>query len=189
MDEHAADTRTYAAFSGHRALAAGPLIDVAHALASAVEDGTPQVLIFDDVTGEQIELDVREGAETAVREYRLRTASPAQPRPAGRGRPKLGVVAREVTLLPRHWEWLAAQPGGASAALRRLVEAARVDPAEHHRRRRDALYRAMSSLAGDLPDFEEATRALYADDAERFASIVSAWPPDAAAYLLGLKDG
>ncbi len=81
------------------------------------------------------------------------TNQPAEPR--GRGRPKLGVVAREVTLLPRHWDWLNAQPGGASVALRKLVEQARRanGDADRARAAREAAYHFMSAMAGDLPAF------------------------------------
>ena len=104
---------------------------------------------------------------------------------AGRGRPRLGVAAREVTLLPRHWEWLATQPGGASAALRRLVESARKDDAgtDRARLRREAVHRAMTQLAGDLPHYEAALRALYADDAAAVIQIVDNWPTDIALFL------
>ncbi|MBN8798454.1 MAG: DUF2239 family protein, partial [Stenotrophomonas nitritireducens] len=110
-------------------------------------------------------------------------------RPRGRGRPKLGVVAREVTLLPRHWEWLAAQPGGASSALRRLVEEARrrEDGAGGLRQRREAQYRAMLALAGDLPGFEEASRALFAGDTAALAMHFRQWPGDVGNYLASLS--
>ncbi|WP_188590115.1 DUF2239 family protein, partial [Achromobacter denitrificans] len=100
----------------------------------------------------------------------------------------LGVVAREVTLLPRHWDWLAAQPGGASVVLRKLVEQARRDneSADRRRQRQEAAYRFMSAMAGNLPGFEEATRALYAEDRERFAAQVASWPQDVRGYALGL---
>ena len=110
--------------------------------------------------------------------HRRRRKPASEPR--GRGRPKLGVVAREVTLLPRHWEWLNAQPGGASVALRKLVEAARRTNGDADRLRaaRDAAYHFMSAMAGNLTNFEEASRALFADDRRRFTSLIAAWPPD-----------
>ena len=174
---------TYAAFVGHRRLAAGPLLDIARAVCA--HDGAP-VLILDEETGRPVELDTRAGPEAAVAEFLQRTSPPTEPR-TGRGRPRLGVVAREVTLLPRHWDWLAAQPGGASAALRRLVDEARSDPKTRERQARDTLYRMMSALAGDLPGFEEAARALYAGEDERLASIVSAWPRDVADFICRFK--
>ena len=100
------------------------------------------------------------------------------------GRPKLGVVAREVTLLPRHWEWLNGQPGGASVALRKLVEeASRAKVGlDRARRARDAAYRFLTAMAGDMPGFEEAIRALFAGNSEGFQSQTEAWPPDIRDY-------
>jgi hypothetical protein len=147
-----------------------------------------QVLILEDSSGQPVELDLRAGPQAAVEAYFARTAAPARaPRP-GRGRPKLGVVAREVTLLPRHWEWLAAQPGGASAALRRLVEEARRSAAstDEARQAQTTLYRAMSALAGDLPGFEEAARHLFAGDEVSLLELTARWPPDVAAYMARL---
>jgi hypothetical protein len=90
------------------------------------------------------------------------------------------VVAREVTLLPRHWDWLARQPGGASTALRKLVEAARrtVSPAAELRRAQTALYRFMTAMAGDAAGYEEAIRALFAGDRVRFNALTEGWPVD-----------
>jgi uncharacterized protein len=179
------DTPTYTAFAGPELLASGPLSVVAAAAAAALRQRRDPLVVFEDSSGEQVELDLRGGPEAAVAEFQARTGThAAQPRP-GRGRPKLGVVAREVTLLPRHWAWLATQPGGASAALRRLVEDARRMSAAGDRARqaRDALYRVMSVLAGDLPGFEEATRALYAARAADFEDVVRAWPRDIAGYV------
>lgn len=168
------DPAPHAAFAGPRLLALGSLAEVAAALHRAQAEGLP-ALAFDP-QGRQIDLDLR-GTEA---EARARHAAPGQGGARrGRGRPKLGVVAREVTLLPRHWEWLRGR-GGASAALRRLVEAAR--RAEAPAEARDAAFRFMSAAAGDLPGFEEAARALYAGDAEGFAARLSAWPGDLAAH-------
>jgi hypothetical protein len=110
---------------------------------------------------------------------------PSSAEPRGRGRPKLGVVAREVTLLPRHWEWLGAQPGGASVALRKLVEEARRAGGDRDRARaaRDAAYHVM---AGNLPGFEEASRALFADDRRRFAELIAGWPGDIRDHVVNL---
>lgn len=171
------DKGAFTAFLGHRRLAAGDLRVVAQA---AARTDRP-VLIFDDATGQVVDLDLRGSPEQAEAEYRARTAPPR----AGRGRPRLGVVAREVTLLPRHWDWLAAQPGGASATLRRLVDDARREGADvdRTRQRRDALYRVLSALAGDLPGFEGASRALFAADRTAFAHLIADWPADVADYV------
>src|SRR3546814_490284 len=106
--------------------------------------------------------------------------------PRGRGRPKLGVTAREVTLLPRHWDWLAAQPGGASVALRKLVEQAMRDDRQTRRAAQEAAYRVMTALAGDLPGYEEAIRALFAGDRQRFEQQIAGWPADLRDYVTRL---
>ncbi|WP_068876266.1 MULTISPECIES: DUF2239 family protein [unclassified Phenylobacterium] len=182
------DSATFTAFTGQRLAAAGSIEAVAEALAKNADvDSLPQV--FEDATGRPVELDMRHGAAAAVAEYRARTAKPTA-RP-GRGRPKLGVVAREVTLLPRHWDWLAGQPGGASAALRRLVEdARRADPGpDRIRSAREAAYRVMSALAGDLPGFEEASRALFSGDLQDLEARAVSWPTDVRSFVLRLAHG
>ncbi|MBR8296849.1 DUF2239 family protein [Burkholderia cenocepacia] len=193
---------SYTAFDGHRRLASGPLATVALAVRQAAGDAMPgSILIFDDATGRSIDLDLRGTADDIRARYALPSgdASGGAGEPAGagvaeqrgRGRPKLGVVSREVTLLPRHWEWLGAQPGGASVALRKLVEDARRTHAAADRQR-DAQARAyhfMSAMAGDLPGFEEAARALYANDAARLAERIAGWPDDVRDHALALARG
>jgi hypothetical protein len=183
-----ADDAQFTAFEGPRQLVSGSLAKVALTVKKWSDAGSSSaILIFDDQTGRAIDLDLR-GTD---REALLRLPQPASPGNAtlpdslpgearGRGRPKLGVVAREVTLLPRHWEWLGAQPGGASVALRKLVEQARRANGDKDRSRaaRDAAYHFMSAMAGNLPDFEEAARALFADDRHRFVGLIAAWPAD-----------
>jgi uncharacterized protein len=168
---------TLTAFAGFRRIACGPRAEVIAQLRarSARADAVPP-FVFDDRTGDRLDLDLSERA----------AALPADGHETrGVGRPKLGVVAREVTLLPRHWDWLSRQPGGASVALRRLVEEARHVHADRDARRaaREAAYRFMSAIAGDLPGFEEAARALFAGDRARFDGLVGAWPEDLAAHL------
>jgi len=177
------------AFDGERRLASGPLIDVAMAVKAAIAAGAEgPLLVFDDVTGAVIDLDLR-GSRADVAARLAAAGEPPAP-PRGRGRPKLGVVAREVTLAPRHWEWLAAQPGGASAALRRLVEEARRSsaPKDRVRAAQEAAYRFIAAMAGDLPGFEEATRALFANDRQRFERHVAQWPGDVGAYATKLAE-
>ena len=182
--------RLATAFDRERRLASGPLIEVAMAVKAAVVAGAEgPLLVFDDATGAVIDLDLRGSrADIAVR----LAAAPGEPPgpPRGRGRPRLGVVAREVTLAPRHWEWLAAQPGGASAALRRLVEEARRSsgPKDRVRLGQEAAYRFMAAMAGDLPGFEEAIRALFAKDRLRFERHVASWPDDVGAYAARLAE-
>ena len=172
------DQDAYTAFAGQRLLAQGNLLEVAMAAWSA--QGQDHLLVFDDATGRTVDLDLR-GTQPEVAE-RLGGQTPAK---AARGRPKLGVTAREVTLLPRQWDWLATQPGGASAALRRLVDQARRENvnADLARQALKAAHRVMTTLAGDLPDFEESTRAFYARDYGRFREISSRWPSDVASYV------
>jgi len=177
------------AFSGFRRLAAGPLHQVAIAAKAAIELGTAEsVTIYEDATGQLVEVDIR-GSEAEV--IARLSSGLKEPESRGPGRPRLGVVAREVTLLPRHWEWLNAQPGGASVALRKLVEGARRTHSAADRRREEqgAAYRFIASIAGNLPDFEEAARALFADDAARFAEVVAAWPPDLRSHAIRLAFG
>ena len=150
------------------------------------------VAIFSDATGRAIDLDLRGSDDEIVARLppapTLGEAAPAR----ARGRPKLGVVAREVTLLPRHWEWLTTQPGGASVTLRKLVETARRANGDKDRGRAahgDAAYHFMSAMAGDLPGFEEASRALFADERRRFSSLIAAWPHDIRDHILRLGFG
>jgi uncharacterized protein len=175
------------AFEGSRRIASGDLARVALETKQVVDRGGPAaVLIFDDATGEQIEVDFRGTVEDVLR----RLAGTSGEAPRGPGRPKLGVVAREVTLLPRHWDWLNGQPGGASVALRRLVEEARRanEGKDQVRRSQEAAYRFLSAMAGNFPGFEEATRAFFAGDRERFEAIVEPWPADVRDHAKSLAE-
>ena len=167
------------AFQGTSRIASGPLIDVALAVKAAM-DASPDAafLTFDDATGEVVDLDLR-GADAEIAARLVQRAEAAGPA-RGRGRPRVGVVAREVSLLPRHWDWLAQQPGGASQALRRLVDEARRADGDRSQARaaQAAAYKFLSAMAGDLAGFEEATRALFAGDRDRFASHTLSWPAD-----------
>jgi uncharacterized protein len=176
------------AFAGNRRVASGGLGDVAVEVKGLADRGeAAPILVFDDDSGRTIEIDLRGTREQML--ARLATATTWEKAPSvtadasaprGPGRPKLGVVAREVTLLPRHWEWLGMQPGGASVALRRLVEDARRTSGKRDavRHAQESAYRFMSTLAGDLPGFEEATRALFARNAGRFGECIEGWPRD-----------
>ena len=186
----------FTAFAGQRRLANGPITIVALAVKRAEPRASEPLLIFSDATGRAVDFDLR-GSEQDVL-ARLAKLAPAasadagQPsEPRGRGRPKLGVVAREVTLLPRHWEWLSAQPGGASVALRKLVDDARRASGDRDRARlaRDTAYHFMSAMAGNLAHFEEAARALFADDRRRFTSLIADWPADIRDHVVKLAFG
>lgn len=171
----------FVAFAGTTRIAEGDWTQVSRAAWRGLEAAAAgPVLVFDAATGRVADLDPRDRAAA------VEAAEVATPEPAKRGRPKLGVVAREVTLLPRHWDWLAQQPGGASVALRRLVETARkeMSSADERRAARDAAYRFMQAIAGDLAGFEEASRALFADDMAGLAERIAAWPRDVRAQVL-----
>lgn len=174
----------YTAFADQNAVASGELAHVVRATKEFIDRGShAQILIFSDETSQQIEVDFRgtlvEVLERAAVQYGDAPASGSASEKRGPGRPKLGVVSREVTLLPRHWEWLDSQPGGASVALRRLVEAARRvnQGKDRARRSQDAVYRFMTAMAGDFPGFEEALRAFYTGREERLMEIITPWPP------------
>ncbi len=174
------DKKTYCAFAGETLIGSGPLEEMLPQVKRWVDQSeNPMVLIFEDETGRQVDFDLQ-GALDQV----LVRALPVR-QPTGPGRPKLGVVSREVTLLPRHWAWLELQPNGASAALRRMVDQARSnDPGQQRARlAMDATCRFMSAMAGDLPGYEEATRALYAGQRERFEALIQNWPRDIRAHL------
>ena len=179
----------FTAFAGDRLIAAGALEQVALATKKAHDRGDARLLVFSDATGEVVELDLRGTPQDVI--SRLPTPeSDADESPPiqvlGRGRPKLGVTPREVTLLPRHWQWLGDQPGGASAAIRKLVEQAARDNIEIDtaRRKRDAAYKVMYALAGHLPGFEDGLRAFFAGDHVRFEEIARTWPEEIASYAI-----
>jgi uncharacterized protein len=209
------------AFIARRLAVSGPLIEVALAVKDlGATEPTQSILVFDDTTGRVVDLDLR-GNKTEIVERLLRGSSlPAPTTPTsdnppatsdeqpgqlearaeqasqsgeknGRGRPKLGVTAREVTLLPRHWVWLAAQPGGASVTLRKLVEDARRNSGAQQKLRQsqEAAYRFMSAMGGDFPGFEEATRALFADDRAHFEQHMTEWPVDIRNHAIRLAFG
>jgi hypothetical protein len=183
------------AFEGDRRIAAGDLHEVARAAKATLDHHSDTtILVFDGRTGAPIDLDFRGSINDVL--ARLPEGPPASPDdtapPAsrGRGRPKLGVVAREVTLLPRHWDWLAQQRGGASVALRRLVEQARRggDDKDRPRQAQEAAYRFMAAMAGNRPHYEEAIRALFAPDRARFEKLIAGWPVDVRDHALMLAE-
>jgi hypothetical protein len=176
---------TCIAFDGNRLIAEGSVVDVARKVKTLVDrKDDASVLIFDSVTSKIVELDLRGDIDDVLKSVEARLVSAGLPsgdrkeEHRGPGRPKLGVVAREVTLLPRHWEWLEEQPGGASVTLRRLVEEARKSsgPRDRIRAAQESAYRFMNAMAGDLRGYEEALRALYAGDARRFTEQTASWP-------------
>lgn len=202
----------FTSFDGHRRIASGPFEMVTLAVKRVLESGARgTVLMFDDISGRPIDVDTR-GSDhevlarlathpaKAAREAVTAQASDASDSsdggapanlPRGRGRPRLGVVAREVTLLPRHWDWLSEEPGGASVVLRKLVDEARRTQGEQTRRRgaTEAAYHFMSAIAGDMAGFEEATRALFAHQRSRFCELIAPWPADVRDHALSLAFG
>lgn len=172
------------AFEGDRCIASGELSCVALAARKTVaRKNHESLLIFDAATSDPIELDLRGTSDDVLR--RLPVAATDAETPRGPGRPKLGVVAREVTLLPHHWEWLATQPGGASVTIRKLVEhASRANVGKDRiRASQNAAYRFMSVMAGDRSGFEDAARSLFAGDAATFEQLTAAWPKDIRDHL------
>jgi hypothetical protein len=192
-------SQIFTSFDGNRRIASGPLAHVAVHTKRALDGGAVgPVLLFDDSTGRSIDIDMRGSeAEMASRfRFGLGAVSTADPlldavegdTPRGRGRPKLGVVSREVTLLPRHWDWLAAQTGGASVVLRKLVDSARREEGgrESPKKMHERAYHFMSAIGGNLPGFEEASRALFANDQLKLEILTSAWPEDVREHIFRL---
>ncbi|WP_315836582.1 DUF2239 family protein [Bradyrhizobium prioriisuperbiae] len=187
----------YIAFQGDQRIAEGDLRTVARLVKQAADTADGAILVFNAQTSQPIEIDLRGKVEDVL--SRLPSTSSAAPADAeepseaprrGPGRPKLGVVAREITLLPRHWDWLAMQPGGASVAIRKLVEDARKVHGARDRKRsaREAAYRFASVMAGNRPHYEDAIRALFADDQARFAQLTDTWPVDVRDHARRLSD-
>lgn len=198
------------AFEGVVCIASGALRDVAlavklHLDALPSDSMNPQILVLEESTSEVVELDMRGTSDAVLARLVARFAAAPEPTetlpvasseaqnpmampssPKSPGRPKLGVVAREVTLLPRHWDWLGQQTGGASVALRKLVDAARKQSAvrDQLRHGQAVVYKAMVTLASNMPGFEEASRALFADDRARFSALLADWPMDVRDYVL-----
>jgi len=187
-------------FVGHTRIASGRLDQLALSAKRAIEshsDGA--VLIFDNQSGRNIDIDIRGTDKQVLARVQPATTIPLPETTSGndaetggeqrgRGRPKLGVVPREVTLLPRHWEWLGAQPGGASVALRKLVEQAKKAGSESSmiKQAQERAYHFLQAIAGDMPGFEETTRALFKHDRQQFENLMSAWPSDVKDHAMQL---
>ena len=181
---------TCTAFAGAKRIASGGRGQVALAVKDAVErgEGDP-ILVFDDTTSDLVEFDLRGGPADILARLSGAGAAAKRDEPArGPGRPRLGVVPREVTLLPRHWDWLNSQPGGASVVLRKLVDSARKASAGAGgvRLAREAADRFMSAMAGNQPGYEEAARTLYAGDRAGFERVTASWPTDVRHHARGL---
>ncbi|WNJ78522.1 DUF2239 family protein [Cedecea neteri] len=183
---------TLTAFLQRRQIAHGNLSELLRQL-KATPIGNEPVFIFNDQTGKRLDLHVQGDEASAIAAYPELAEQPTEEAAAvkTRGRPKLGVAAKEVTLLPRHWEWLATQPGGASATLRRLIEQARKasEPADNKRHRHESAYQFLHEVAGDLPEYETCLRALFADDEVSFNAAMEGWPQDIRRYAATLAFG
>lgn len=185
------------AFDGDRRIASGGLREIVSAAKEVLERRKDaSILVFDGGTGLPIDIDFRGAIDDVLARLPAIAGAPAAsddagpPAARGPGRPKLGVVAREITLLPRHWAWLAQQTGGASVAIRKLVEEARRTGADKDRIRQaqDAAYRFMSAMAGNRPHYEDAIRALFADDATGFEKLIAEWPLDVRDHISTLAE-
>ncbi len=173
------------AFSEHQKIASGDAAAVALQVKKFLSKNRgSRLLVFEDLTGHQIEFDLR-GTEKEILTRLQESSQEESGDKAGPGRPKLGVVSREISLLPAHWDWLSLQPGGASAALRKLVHEAKKQNSvqDQVRQSQNASHKFMTAIAGNLPQYEEALRALYAQNKTVFESLIGSWPKDIREYL------
>lgn len=189
---HSSPTPSWIAFVRSQKIASGSPATVASSLKALLDaDADAMPLVFDMHSSAPVEIDLRGSLAEILARLPVVGEAAAAATPRQPGRPKLGVVAREVTLLPRHWEWLGSQPGGASVALRKLVEqASRADSgAATQRQAQESAYRFMNAIAGNLANFEEACRALFAGNLPRLAECVADWPEDIRSHVLLLAAG
>jgi hypothetical protein len=186
----------YIAFEGDRRIGSGSLHEVARAAREALDRRQDaSILVFESGSSALVDIDLRGSVDDVLARIPPAVTPPADEdtliaAPRGPGRPKLGVVAREITLLPRHWDWLAQQKGGASVAIRRLVDEARRvnEDADRIRLGQESAYRFMSAMAGNRPHYEEAIRALFAGDPRRFEKLIAEWPADVRDHVAKLAE-
>ncbi|MGH1469812.1 MAG: DUF2239 family protein [Cellvibrionaceae bacterium] len=182
------------AFYQNQRIASGGLQFVANEVKQSLKNEADNANILDSTTGETIEIDFRGSLEAVAKQFTAPSQgnnnlaadeSKKTETAPKRGRPRLGVVAREITLLPRHWDWLKAQQGGASVALRKLVEQARKEneSKDNLKKAQDYLYRFLTTLTAHYPEYEEALRALFAGDAEEFEQQIASWPNDIILHI------
>lgn len=184
------ETLSYTAFENDKLLVTGNLEDVVLQIRKRLKSHPSlKILVFSDDTGKEMDFDLRGSEKEVLEKLKIYLSPEDLDEPVGPGRPKLGVIAREVSLLPRHWEWLATQPGGASATLRKLVEEARKSSTTRDtvKQAQERTYKFMTAIAGNLPNYEEALRALYAKDKARFRTQISDWPIDVKDYIKRLS--
>ncbi|MBN21814.1 MAG: hypothetical protein CL678_11090 [Bdellovibrionaceae bacterium] len=176
----------YSAFDDKTLLVQGELDDVViHIKKHLGKSENSSILIFSDSTGATIDFNFQGTKQDVLKRLDMFRSPKQKSIPSGPGRPRLGVISREISLLPRHWEWLATQSGGASATLRRLVEEAQKKSSQQvsTKQIQERVYKVMSVLAGDLQGYEEALRALYKKDRKTFFSQIEIWPKDIKKYL------
>ena len=181
---------TYTAFEDHKILSQGFLEDVVLKVKKRLEKSPEsQIVIYSDATGKSMDFNFQGSEKEVLKRLEVYT-TPENTTEAssGPGRPKLGVISREVSLLPKHWEWLATQSGGASNTLRKLVEEnmKKTSGVLTVKTAQERTYKFMSVEAGDLENYEEALRALYRKDKERFTSEIKTWPRDVQKHILEL---
>ena len=185
------ETITYSAFQGHHLVAQGQLVAVLIKVKERLGRAeNSDVLIFSDETGKQMDFNFQGTKEDVLKRIDVFVKATEFAELPGPGRPKLGVVSREVSLLPRHWEWLATQTGGASATLRKLIEDARrtSSVSTGYKQAQERTYKFMLVMAGDLNDFEEALRALYQRDQKKFYLHIKSWPSDVRKHTVRLAE-
>jgi uncharacterized protein len=180
----------YTAFDRFKIISQGNLEEVALDVRRHLKTNREaRILIFSDFSGRQMDLDLSGSEKDTLERLKIFKTPDLNPSQSGPGRPKLGVVPREISLLPSHWEWLSTQPGGSSATIRRLVEemmkinASGKDKSKHAQ---ETVYTFLNAIAGDLPNFEEALRFLYRRDKKRFKDLISSWPEDLVRHTLTL---
>ena len=171
---------TFSAYGPTSCIGQGELTDVALAAHRFLRTHPDQsALILQDSTCQIIDLDLSGDEallERKANHYPIRSQAPVPD--------SKDPITGEITLLPRHWQWLAEQGGNASATLRRLIDEARRDPKQKAdnecRRRQQLTYRFCQALCGDFQGYEDALRALYAADKDSFKTHISTWPADFA---------
>lgn len=182
---------TYTAFEDHKILSKGSLEDVVLKVKKRFEKSpASQIVIYSDATGKSMDFNFHGSEKEVLKRLEVYTTpESATAVSSGPGRPKLGVISREVSLLPKHWEWLATQSGGASNTLRKLVEESmkKTSGVNTVKTAQERTYKFMSVEAGDLENYEEALRALYRKDKERFSSEIKTWPRDVQKHIIELS--
>lgn len=180
---------SYTAFEENKLLFRGLLDEVVLKVKRKMgKNENTAILVFSDSTGKSMDFNFQGSEKDVLRRLEIFTSEEGPSEAIGPGRPKLGVVSREISLLPRHWEWLATQTGGASATLRKLVEEARKKEGStlSVKQAQERTYKFMSIVAGDFKAYEEALRALYKKDEKKFLSQIEEWPRDVRSHTIEL---